>query len=112
MKLNEPPYDTEDDNNTDSEGGNNSEVETVLDLVQRKCHPNLKVLHVVGFKGCHADVDLILYISDYATNLDTIICDPSLCDYEPPEPGQIEESRNRASKLVKILPPTIRVQVI
>ncbi|XP_074300510.1 uncharacterized protein LOC141631786 [Silene latifolia] len=77
--------------------------------IERTGHPNLKEFQVAGFCGWKLDVDLILFIVLISCNLETIICDYSFRTLVGNE--VVEVSKSRAAKLVKLIPPKIRLVI-
>uniref|UniRef100_A0A803MIW1 At1g61320/AtMIF1 LRR domain-containing protein n=1 Tax=Chenopodium quinoa TaxID=63459 RepID=A0A803MIW1_CHEQI len=57
-------------------------LESLPCIIKYKALPRLKVLEYVGYDGSDDDVDLLLYLLDMATQLDTFICRPVTCPME------------------------------
>ncbi|KAH9605451.1 hypothetical protein KSS87_000923, partial [Heliosperma pusillum] len=98
------------ENENEIEEINNSEIA----LVQEANHPNLRILEIVGFAGASCDVQLALAIVNYASSLETIICDPAGVGYFCTgsmfwfdSSTQYEAAKRRARKLAKIVAPKV-----
>lgn len=51
-------------------------VDSSVDRVSRKLHQGLSIFEMVGFMGCEADNELILYLSRFAILLERVILHP------------------------------------
>lgn len=81
------------------------------DTVSSKPHHHLNTFEMVGFLGCEADTELVLYIARFALLLDKVILHPLL---EEDDFGRTKEasSRERAKLLRNQLPPRVQLEVL
>ncbi|XP_074320402.1 FBD-associated F-box protein At4g10400-like [Silene latifolia] len=99
-----------------------AQKKNVVDLLERndknyKRHRNLRVLEVVGFRGCDVDVRCALDIIACASSFETLILNPrDIVEIEAcrqvKDVEKISTIKRRARKLVKLLPPNVHVGVV
>ena len=82
-----------------------------FDTVSKKIHRHLITFEMVGFLGCKVDIELVLYLAQFAILLEKIVLHPLL---EEDYCGQSKEesSRKQAKLLRDQIPARVQLEVL
>lgn len=80
-------------------------VNTSVDGVLSKLHQGLSIFEMVGFMGCEADNELVLYLSRFAILLEKVILHPL-------QRNCFRESRKQAKLLGDQLPARVQLEIL